>query len=272
MVNGCGYKSQQTNWFSLVHAPGVIKYHMYFRCGMSMKALVSGAWTTTMHLCFAVTSHLMAQNYSLVMLRDQWRYICMYVFMLHTHIDLFSIQIWSLTTRPGGRLLNDLALHVDWVNCVLYSPSGRHILSAGDNGLIKVKLMAIYKLMSVHLWILPRSCGMKMKMRVRSSQSWMDHSFHTTTEDLLSTLKRIPLDMSPLLCATFLKIQGYRYSTLIPSLILYTVYMMYPCDTREAMKMISFSDQPTFHVGLGCWALWVSRTVVIYCFAPCFHG
>jgi WD40 repeat protein len=49
-----------------------------------------------------------------------------------------SIQIWSLTTKPGGRLLNDLALHVDWVNCVLYSPSGRHILSAGDNGIIKV--------------------------------------------------------------------------------------------------------------------------------------
>ena len=54
-----------------------------------------------------------------------------------------SIQIWSLTTKPDGRLLNDLALHVDWVNCVLYSPSGHHILSAGDNGIIKVRIKLI---------------------------------------------------------------------------------------------------------------------------------
>ena len=48
------------------------------------------------------------------------------------------IQIWSLTKKPCGVLLNDLTLYGDWVNCVLYSPSGRHILSASDNGLIKV--------------------------------------------------------------------------------------------------------------------------------------
>lgn len=46
--------------------------------------------------------------------------------------------------KPYGVLLNDLALHGDWVTCVLYSPSGRHILSAGDNGIIKVDIIVVY--------------------------------------------------------------------------------------------------------------------------------
>lgn len=126
-----------------------------------------------------------------------------------------SIQIWSLTTKPDGRLLNDLALHVDWVNCVLYSPSGHHILSAGDNGIIKVRIKLItsdfYELiMYIHLWTVSRFCGMKTRMRVRSSQSWMDHLFRITTADLLYILQRVLRDMSLLLCATFPKIQGYR--------------------------------------------------------------
>ena len=63
---------------------------------------------------------------------------CTQYFRCGAYPFYLSIQIWTLTTKPGGRLLNDLALHVDWVNCVLYSPSGHHILSAGDNGIIKV--------------------------------------------------------------------------------------------------------------------------------------
>ena len=122
-----------------------------------MKAHVSGAWTTTMHLCFAATFRLMAQSYWLVMRRDQWRYIrtctcthCTQYCRCGAYSFHLSIQIWSLTTKPGGRLLNDLALHVDWVNCVLYSPSGHHILSAGDNGIIKVRVKLIT---SDILWI-----------------------------------------------------------------------------------------------------------------------
>ena len=46
-----------------------------------------------------------------------------------------SVKVWSL---PHGILLQDLPLHWDFVNCVLYSPVSQYILSASDNGLIKV--------------------------------------------------------------------------------------------------------------------------------------
>ena len=45
------------------------------------------------------------------------------------------VQVWSVQL---GVLLEDLPLHSDFVNCVLFSPSAPHILSAADNGLIKV--------------------------------------------------------------------------------------------------------------------------------------
>lgn len=136
---------------------------------------------------------------------------CTQYFRCGAYPFYLSIQIWSLTTKPGGRLLNDLALHVDWVNCVLYSPSGHHILSAGDNGIIKVRNNKWYDLiMYIHLWTVSRFCGMKTRMRVRSLQSWMDRLYHTTTADLLYILQRILRDMSLLLFATFLKSQSYR--------------------------------------------------------------
>ena len=59
-------------------------------------------------------------------------YTC--TFLLHS---LFPYQVWSVAQ---GSLLQDLPLHWDFVNCVLYSPSGQHILSAADNGLIKVHI------------------------------------------------------------------------------------------------------------------------------------
>ena len=45
------------------------------------------------------------------------------------------VQVWSVQL---GVILEDLPLHSDFVNCVLFSPSAPHILSAADNGLIKV--------------------------------------------------------------------------------------------------------------------------------------
>ena len=82
------------------------------------------------------------------------------------------LQIWSLTNKPRGKLLNDLALYGDYVNCVLYSPpNGEHILSASDNGLIKVCVYSsdVFKFCCsrlVYSLALIRSCGMKMKMAV----------------------------------------------------------------------------------------------------------
>ena len=49
----------------------------------------------------------------------------------------YSMQVWSV---PLGTMLQELPLHWDFVNCVLFSPSGQHILSAADNGIIKVGL------------------------------------------------------------------------------------------------------------------------------------
>lgn len=46
-----------------------------------------------------------------------------------------SVKVWSL---PVGNLLQDFPLHWNFVNCVLYSPLNQIILSAADNGLIKV--------------------------------------------------------------------------------------------------------------------------------------
>ncbi len=46
-----------------------------------------------------------------------------------------SVKVWSL---PQGRLLQDYPAHTDFVSCVLYSPRSKFILSAADNGLIKV--------------------------------------------------------------------------------------------------------------------------------------
>ena len=37
-----------------------------------------------------------------------------------------------------GTQLEEYLLHSDHVNCVLYSPTQPHILSAADNGIIKV--------------------------------------------------------------------------------------------------------------------------------------
>ncbi len=46
-----------------------------------------------------------------------------------------SVKMWSL---PDGKLLCDYPAHSDYVNCVLYSSTMKSILSAADNGVIKV--------------------------------------------------------------------------------------------------------------------------------------
>ncbi|XP_064383959.1 apoptotic protease-activating factor 1-like isoform X2 [Halichondria panicea] len=46
-----------------------------------------------------------------------------------------SVKMWSL---PEGRLLRVYPAHSDYVNCVLYSPTMKSILSAADNGVIKI--------------------------------------------------------------------------------------------------------------------------------------
>ena len=65
-------------------------------------------------------------------------------------------QVWSVQL---GVLLEDLPLHSDFVNCVLFSPSAPHILSAADNGIIKVSYSGYFwwgvatYLLSFHLCI-----------------------------------------------------------------------------------------------------------------------
>ncbi len=49
-----------------------------------------------------------------------------------------SVKMWSL---PEGRLLRVYPAHSDYVNCVLYSPTMKSILSAADNGVIKVMVL-----------------------------------------------------------------------------------------------------------------------------------
>lgn len=49
------------------------------------------------------------------------------------------MQVWSVSS---GTQLEEYLLHSDHVNCVLYSPTQPHILSAADNGIIKVKMYA----------------------------------------------------------------------------------------------------------------------------------
>ena len=87
-------------------------------------------------------------------------------------IGCYSFQIWSLMDKPRGVLLNDLSLHGDWVTCVLYSPSGLHILSASDNGVIKVDIVVHVGLGEVSYAIITRFYGMKMrkvlKMKLQS--------------------------------------------------------------------------------------------------------
>ena len=50
--------------------------------------------------------------------------------------SLRTSQIWSV---ESGDMLQNLKLHSSSVHCVLYSPSGQHILSVdGIEGIIKV--------------------------------------------------------------------------------------------------------------------------------------
>ena len=49
----------------------------------------------------------------------------------------FSLQVWSVS---DGTQLEEYLLHSDHVNCVLYSPTQPHILSAADNGIVKVSM------------------------------------------------------------------------------------------------------------------------------------
>ncbi len=48
-----------------------------------------------------------------------------------------SVKVWSL---PRGQLLQDYPAHTDFVYCVQYSPRSKFMLSAADNGIIKVCL------------------------------------------------------------------------------------------------------------------------------------
>ncbi len=52
-----------------------------------------------------------------------------------------SVKMWSL---PDGKLLCDYPAHSDYVNCVLYSSTMKSILSAADNGVIKVMVYIPY--------------------------------------------------------------------------------------------------------------------------------
>ncbi len=51
-----------------------------------------------------------------------------------------SVKVWSL---PRGQLLQNYPAHTDFVYCVLYSPRSKFILSAADNGIIKVRNLII---------------------------------------------------------------------------------------------------------------------------------
>ena len=95
------------------------------------------------------------------------------------HIVLFRAvpspaQVWSVQL---GVLLEDLPLHSDFVNCVLFSPSAPHILSAADNGIIKVSYsVGCGHLLSFHLYICRlffRSFG---ERRRRRRSTWACHS------------------------------------------------------------------------------------------------
>ena len=66
----------------------------------------------TLWLCQKITSHVIA-----------------------TLSPLIS-QVWSVS---DGTQLEEYLLHSDHVNCVLYSPTQPHILSAADNGIVKVR-------------------------------------------------------------------------------------------------------------------------------------
>ena len=49
----------------------------------------------------------------------------------------YILQVWSVL---DGTQLEEYFLHSDHVNCVLYSPTQPHILSAADNGIVKVSV------------------------------------------------------------------------------------------------------------------------------------
>ena len=55
--------------------------------------------------------------------------------IFHVHVHGCTLQVWSVL---DGTQLDEYIFHSDHVNCVLYSPTQPHILSAADNGIIKV--------------------------------------------------------------------------------------------------------------------------------------
>ena len=67
--------------------------------------------------------------------------ICPGLLCTYTCIPIFHVhgcslpQVWSVL---DGTQLDEYIFHSDHVNCVLYSPTQPHILSAADNGIIKV--------------------------------------------------------------------------------------------------------------------------------------
>lgn len=103
------------------------------------------------------------------------------------HIMLFRAvpspaQVWSVQL---GVLLEDLPLHSDFVNCVLFSPSAPHILSAADNGIIKVSYSGYFwwgvatYLLSFHLCIFRLFFRSSGERRSRRRSTWACRS---TTE------------------------------------------------------------------------------------------